>query len=222
MALRAGYKGIKKYIADMLNAMSPGDGIATDKEVSDAFDEVVGWNQDDEHASVETLLNGKVDNSVIGPVEDGEKASQSYAVGEHFIKDGKFCTVIQSIAAEATLTENTNYTSGDVASLLTMETGTVTTTDEKVTIASGVNYVYKYGKVVNFRVRFTLAADISSSENVIKLPYNSIFTGNMVLLRPQDNISGNAQYAYLTSSGNVSITSLTAGSYEFTGTYICQ
>lgn len=148
MALRAGYKGIKKYIADMLNGMSPGDGIATDKEVSDAFDEVVGWNQDDEHDSVETLLNGKVDNSVIGPVEDGEKASQAYAVGEHFIRNSKFCTVIQTIAAEATLTKDTNYVEGTVGDTIYIEKfhGTQTVTagnffSEAVTLPSGYDVV---------------------------------------------------------------------------------
>ena len=97
MALRAGYKGIKKYIADMLNAMSPGDGIATDAEIS---------------AAISTV------ESVIGSVEGGDTASRAYAIGEHFIKDGKFCTVIQTIAAEATLTKDTNFVESSIGNFI--------------------------------------------------------------------------------------------------------
>lgn len=50
MALRAGYKGIKKYVADMLNKMNPGDTFATDAEiaaaaegVTDLMEDTVGW-----------------------------------------------------------------------------------------------------------------------------------------------------------------------------------
>ena len=50
MALRAGYKGIKKYVADMLNKMNPGDTFATDAEiaaavdgVTDLIEDTVGW-----------------------------------------------------------------------------------------------------------------------------------------------------------------------------------
>ena len=65
---------------------------------------------------------GKVDNSVIAPVENGTTASQAYAVGTHFIRNGAFCTVTQAIASGETLTENTNYTSGDVADELAFHT----------------------------------------------------------------------------------------------------
>ena len=50
MALKAGYKGIKKYIADKLNLMNPGDSFATKAEIAAAVEEVtdlikdtVGW-----------------------------------------------------------------------------------------------------------------------------------------------------------------------------------
>ena len=129
MALKAGYKGIKKYIADKLNALGDLGELATDAEVketiSDALDAVVGWNQDDTHDSVETLLSEKADITDIG-TEEGEKASRLYHVGEHFYKNGKFCTVIGSsdVAAESTWTLNTNYVEGDVASELLSKFGT--------------------------------------------------------------------------------------------------
>ena len=63
------------------------------------------------------LTNNKADNTVIGTVENGATASQAYAVGEHFIKDGKFCTCISAISSGGTFTKNTNYVEGTIADL---------------------------------------------------------------------------------------------------------
>lgn len=60
----------------------------------------------------------KADNSVIAPVENGATASQAYAVGEHFTRDGAFCTCTQAIAQGGSFILNTNYTTGDVAEFL--------------------------------------------------------------------------------------------------------
>lgn len=60
------------------------------------------------------VMSDKVDTTVIGNVEDGANASQAYAVGSHFTRNGKFCTVISAIAEGATLTLNTNYVEGAV------------------------------------------------------------------------------------------------------------
>lgn len=59
----------------------------------------------------------KADNSVIAPVENQATCQNSdgYAVGEHFIRNGKFCSATQLISSGGTLTEDTNYVSGDVA-----------------------------------------------------------------------------------------------------------
>lgn len=254
MALRAGYKGIKKYVADMLNKMNPGDSFATDAEiatavngVTDLMEDTVGWlssknlsipynytrttdnltviyednkvvvngstgnsdvsypissvarengfvftlsagtytvslsgdtanivpqiiksdgttyissiitldtetevfirvgvlknsvfdNQtcyiqlekgstatsyEPYHASVKESLEQKADISALG-TQEGATASKLYHPGEHFYKDGKFCTVIGSsdVALGTTWTLNTNYTEGDVADALKIE-----------------------------------------------------------------------------------------------------
>lgn len=62
-----------------------------------------------------TGVNMPDDYSIIGPEEKTATASRAYAVGEHFVKDGYFCTAKTAIAQGATLTLNTNYTQGDVA-----------------------------------------------------------------------------------------------------------
>ena len=61
-------------------------------------------------------ISTKCDNSVIAPVESRSTSSKAYAVGEHFIRDGAFCTCLQAIAQGGSFTLNTNYTAGDVAS----------------------------------------------------------------------------------------------------------
>jgi len=58
----------------------------------------------------------KADNSVIGTVEDGTNPTKDYAVGEHMIRGGKFCTVTVPVTTASTWVEGNNYTIGDVAS----------------------------------------------------------------------------------------------------------
>lgn len=53
--------------------------------------------------------------TIVGTVESGTTASKAYAIGEHFIKDGYFCTATTVIASGATLTLNTNYTAESIA-----------------------------------------------------------------------------------------------------------
>ena len=64
---------------------------------------------------LETDLASKTDTSVVGPVESGTTASQAYAVGEHFIRGGKFCTAIAAIASGGSFTLGTNYVEGTIA-----------------------------------------------------------------------------------------------------------
>lgn len=59
----------------------------------------------------------KCDNSVIGTVEDGATASQAYAVGEHFIKDGQFKEVTQPIASGGAISDS-NTVDKPIADLL--------------------------------------------------------------------------------------------------------
>ena len=64
-------------------------------------------------------VSGKADITAIGTNETGTTASKAYAVGEHFYKNGKFCTCIQAIAQGATFTLGTNYVEGTIAEHIT-------------------------------------------------------------------------------------------------------
>ena len=55
-------------------------------------------------------------NDALAPAENGATASQAYAAGEHFMRDGAYCTAIGSgISSGGSFTLNTNYKTGTVA-----------------------------------------------------------------------------------------------------------
>ena len=57
-------------------------------------------------------------NDALAPPENGSTASQSYAIGEHFMRNGAFCTAIAAITSGASFTLNTNYVVGTIAEAL--------------------------------------------------------------------------------------------------------
>lgn len=67
------------------------------------------------HASVD---ESKVDNSVIGTVEDGSNPTKSYAVNEFMVRDGAFCQVTAPVTTSSTWTEGSNYTKKSIAEVL--------------------------------------------------------------------------------------------------------
>ena len=68
---------------------------------------------------VEKVVSLRVPISMLGTDESGRAtASQSYASGDYFYKDGYMCKALTSISAGATLTLNTNYSQGTLADIL--------------------------------------------------------------------------------------------------------
>lgn len=66
-------------------------------------------------STARTALEDKADISSIAPEEAGSTSSRDYAVGEHFYKNGKFCTCTQAIAQGAQFTLGTNYVEGSIS-----------------------------------------------------------------------------------------------------------
>ena len=92
----------------------------------------------------------KVDNSVIGTVEDGTNPTKAYAVGEHMIRGGKFCTVTSPVTTSSTWTLNSNYVEGDVASLLyPINVGSITSGDLNDYKTPGVYAIGNKNNVLN-------------------------------------------------------------------------
>ena len=174
----------------------------------------------------------KADNSVIGNVEDGANASQPYAVGEHFIRNGKFCTVTQAISSGDILTENTNYISGDVASILSYEDGQCTLPTSSplanVTIDSSANSVMKYGKVCFVDVVIIVAEDTTTSaaRNVVDLPFTARNLGAFDLRKNSAPFERITDFTFYLSSDGIHIRcntiNLLAGSYRISGSYLAK
>ena len=106
LALVKGYNQLSCNSGDM-EITYKASGLDALKERVDELEDAV--------EDLETDLASKTDTSVVGTVENGTTASQAYAVGEHFIRNDKFCTCISAIASGATLTLNTNYVEGTIA-----------------------------------------------------------------------------------------------------------
>ncbi len=102
---------------------------------------------DEAKAYTDSALADKTDNSVVGTVESGTTASRAYAIGEHFIRNDKFCTCIATIASGATLTLNTNYVEGTIADNITKRVNYSAT--EHV-IGTWINGATLYEKTVDF------------------------------------------------------------------------
>ena len=71
-----------------------------------------------ESGAVYTALQGKVDNSVIGTVENGTNPTKAYAVDEFMVRDGAFCQVTAPVTTSSTWTEGSNYTKKSIAEVL--------------------------------------------------------------------------------------------------------
>ena len=78
MALKAGYKGIKKFIADKLNALGDVDSLATDAEVTaqiqaqeQLLDDTVGWLSNNKYDGGNVTLNKSASSSSVTHELDG-------------------------------------------------------------------------------------------------------------------------------------------------------
>ena len=89
-------------------------------------------------------------NDALAPPENGSTASQSYAIGEHFMRNGEFCTAIAAITSGASFTLNTNYVVGTIAealeslnSQLTNHNNTISATTYTSNVDVSVNKIFR-------------------------------------------------------------------------------
>lgn len=149
----------------------------------------------------------KADITSIGTDEAGTTASKAYAVGEHFYKDGKFCTVISSIAEGATFTKGTNYVEGDIADNLT--THDITITPAQGGTLSNDTRCFRYGNmgvlIVSEEIA-SLPAETAVSIGSISTAYKpdkstieaivDCASGKPILLQVNRSNGGISLYAY--------------------------
>ena len=125
-------------------------------------------------AEEKAAWNAKADISAIGTDESGRTtASKAYAIGEHFYKDGKFCTAKTAIASGATFTLNTNYVEGDISDYLKVVETTMTKSSANTWLTISNNYVERSGNHVSVQLTFNIADMPTVSGNVTlgTLPY---------------------------------------------------
>lgn len=89
------------------------------------------------------LTSGKADNSVIGTVENGTNPTKAYAVGEHFIRGGKFCTVTVPVTTSSTWTLGSNYVEGTIADNLVKQDTFSGSTDSTGNVQISTNNTIK-------------------------------------------------------------------------------
>lgn len=77
------------------------------------------WGRSDYPIGNDDAVDTNANISAIAPNEPNATSSRDYAVGEHFYKNGEFCTAITSIAQGATFTLGTNYVEGTIADSIT-------------------------------------------------------------------------------------------------------
>ena len=168
------------------------------------------------HATVSEV---KCDNSVIAPVEDGDKYSTTYSAGKRFIRGGKFCKTTVGVTSSDTPTLNTNYVEEpDIATLLTPVI-TQATTDSSIITLGAQKQVCKVGNVVNIRIAFNVSQVTATDELIANLGYK-LPTGsvNQMIALAETGVDA----CYVSSSGLLRTRgSLPIGSYTAYGTYIC-
>ena len=181
-------------------------------------------------------VDEKANNSALAPVIDQDTAPRNIAQGEHFMHYGDFCTAKTAIASGATLTENSNYTVGDVGSYLQNIVTSATlgsgASDIGVTLDSSDSNkrVARYGNIVQFRVRISVANTVTLDEDklIINLGYNPVISNPrcvQITTITSPNYEPMAVAPFIDSSGRIVFKKnfeLTSGNYDISGTYICS
>ena len=163
----------------------------------------------------------KTDTTVIGTVEDGDKASQQYPVGGHFIRNGKFCTVTDpsGIAQNETLTGSSKFTSRDVASELDRVTGVATNPLTGVTIDSNRNLFVKRNNYVDFTVKVVVSSNLDNSfHTLLTLPFVCEDV-KFAMVVDDNSLNVITSAILLNNTSALYVKELNAGTYNISGSY---
>jgi hypothetical protein len=110
-------------------------------------------------------------NDALAPAENGATASQSYAIGEHFMRDGAFCTAIAAITSGGSFTLNTNYVVGTIADALSSLNSDLTPQSFSLTVDTAHFSMTGY-KAVKMGKFIEIAGDIGVTDNAYKTSLN--------------------------------------------------
>ena len=112
--------GIPNYVSDRYSTADTAETTLADDDKIPFYDDSASEKRSSTWSNIKAKLKSYFDGiysaiTAIGTYESGSTASRAYAVGEHFYKDGKFCTIIAAVASGETWTLNTNYVEGTIA-----------------------------------------------------------------------------------------------------------
>lgn len=118
------------------------------------------------------LANSKADITAIGTDESGRTtASKAYAIGEHFYKDGKFCTAKTAIASGATFTLNTNYVEDDLSNTLKNKADSILTVTQNDSYEIIDNHIYmKNGMTIVSVLVKVISPSASNHVEIARIP----------------------------------------------------
>ena len=192
---------------------------------SAVYRELFAW--DDVEDVVKAVDDKNADVSAIGTDESGRTtASRSYAQGEHFYKDGKFCTAKTAIASGATFTLNTNYVVGDISDYFKIIDSDVTVASDisYITLASSAKKAQRCGNHVSVQIRFSVSnmPTISSATTLLNVPWNMVGTLKAGTLLNSDTglIENYGIYLNANSKNLRTIVTIPNGNYYFALDYI--
>lgn len=103
--------------------------------------------------NVETDVSTKAAAAAIGPVEEGTTSTTAYATGEHFYKNGAFCTALTAISiGDLFVLEgepNANYKEGTISADLKSGTNFVGTMQEWNNLTTDVKKTYQTVDIIS-------------------------------------------------------------------------
>ena len=158
--------------------------------------------------AIQNQIDRKADQTALAPVENGSTASQAYAVGEHFMRDGAFCTAKTAIASGGSFTLNTNYIVETIAGAIETLTSDLTAKTLAITpkTVTGLSYNYtsivQYGKVVTVSLRIIGASGLVAGWATI---FDSLPTAKSAQYINIVDDNGNAYTLYIDTSGDIQI-----------------
>lgn len=187
----------------------------------------------DIRADVQEAIADKADQDALAPVENGSTASQAYAIGEHFMRDGAFCTAIAAIASGGSFTLNTNYVVGTIADafsslssdLTSVEAVTPTINPSVGSLARNQSYREKIGTQYIYHLDFQIqiTADAASSAYVVEIPDAGTMR-NVQLLAIAHKFSGGGNYLLIKWSNSIRFlngdVTIPADYYNITATFV--
>lgn len=221
------------------NVQSAIDEVLTDSVISVSCTEnTIDFTQGDNTETITVIDPSRAKADIVANINAAEGSTipniaiDEYAIGDHFMQKGKFCTAIAAISIGDTLTKNINYIEEKISDYITVKEYTASSLQSWLTFAYGDNKVKRTGNVVEFNLRFTISGmgTLSNTLDCIEFPFRhsdtipcmfNLYVNDATQGYPLSNV-----VPFIGSSGfrirMVKGSTLADGSYYLTGSYLTK